>query len=169
MKDLSAKKKKMNQDYALAMKNIGWFTIMDFKLLKKNSDITKKQKIADKAIKIIRTHKNKITAFKAYSRNALENIQASAEEKKTLLAGYDQGTRSKKARAAKRYWDLEEKVAGSVKAMIDMLAAHQADWQIRNGRLEFRDQKLIERYNSHIDSINRSIEMQNTLRRQAGK
>ncbi len=169
MQDLVQKKKKMNRDYALAMKNIGWPTILDFRLLKKNSDIVRKQEIARKAVSIIRTHRNKITAFKAYSRNALENIELSADKKRVLLAGYDQGTRSKNAYAAKRYWELEEKVAGDVKTLIDLLAANQSAWYLDNGRLEFNDKTLIDRYNHYIDLINRSIAQQNRIRRSGSR
>lgn len=73
--------------------------------------------------------------------------------KRSLQDAFDKIAEQRKSGAGGAAWAREEQVLGQIEAIVNLLAARQGGWQVRNRKIEFRRQADLDAFNAQLKTL----------------
>jgi len=139
--------------YRAAMAEIELPKLLDPDRLQADPSLASARAMISKAREIRAGYQTQLDAAIAAIRRDVQAADVKDGYKRSLQDAFDKIAEQRKAGAGGAAWTREEQVLGQLEAVVNLLAARQGGWQVRNRKLEFRRQADLDAFNAQMKTL----------------
>ena len=149
-------------EYFAELDRVGLMRLLDPVRLKADSDFSESREILANAADVIDAFKARAEQIQADFPDKIMALDINEADKRAALENFEVGVKQS-APQKQRMWQLEHDSMQELVGLIDLLEA--SEWTMEDDYFTFQDDSKAERFNQHLENIDRITAEQNAIRR----
>jgi hypothetical protein len=150
-------------DYLLELHAIGWNSILDAERIKNDTTLSESKVMIERAKAIVDKYDKKTAVLLQDTRARISALAISEATKKRMLGGFDKSMDIAGSQIDQQ-WNLEKEAVLQFEHIVLLLAASK-EWAIEGGKIRFRSDAELARFNSYIQKIQEIAQKQEEIQK----
>lgn len=152
--------------YRKALEATGYDTVLDPERVAKDQGLKETREILAKGKAVVAEYGAKFQEHQRSFPDKVKNTIGNPTSDPDWFEGFRDGFRNSSKQGA-RIWELEAAIVGKVGEAIEVLAAAEGRWQLKDGKFAFEDDADLEKFNAAIRKSMDLVAEQETIRAEA--